>query len=384
MAGAGMMMISGVVFALSSSYAMLLLAAIIGVISPSGGDIGPFRAVEESMQAQLTPHNLRADIFAISNLVGFLSAALGQVSIGWLTETLIGSWGWNALAAYRAVFWVYAICAVVKLGLTVLMTEACEAEQKKEEYLPVAADENIPLQADDAIDEPDTPETPMPTTPSKLRMPKPPTWLSRAGDLVPSLSAESKSIVWKLSLLFALDNVAAGLVANTFIVYFFHQKFGLATGVLGIIFSITSVVSGLSSLVAVAIAKQIGNVRTMVYTHIPSAIFLALTPAPSNMYLAATFLIIRSSINTMDKGPRTAFTAQVVLPEERTSVMGFINVVRTLAQATGPWIAGWLSETGQLWLSFVVSGALQVIYDIGILVVFLNQKPRDESANLES
>jgi len=336
------------------------------------------------MQAQLTPHNLRADIFAISNLVGFLSAALGQVSIGWLTETLIGSWGWNALAAYRAVFWVYAICAVVKLGLTVLMTEACEAEQKKEEYLPVAADENIPLQADDAIDEPDTPETPMPTTPSKLRMPKPPTWLSRAGDLVPSLSAESKSIVWKLSLLFALDNVAAGLVANTFIVYFFHQKFGLATGVLGIIFSITSVVSGLSSLVAVAIAKQIGNVRTMVYTHIPSAIFLALTPAPSNMYLAATFLIIRSSINTMDKGPRTAFTAQVVLPEERTSVMGFINVVRTLAQATGPWIAGWLSETGQLWLSFVVSGALQVIYDIGILVVFLNQKPRDESANLES
>ncbi|KZO96871.1 MFS transporter [Calocera viscosa TUFC12733] len=338
MAGAGLMLASGVVFAVSSSYVILLLAAIVGVISPSGNEIGPFRAVEESIQAQLTPHNLRADIFAIANMFGSLSAALGQVSIGWITQTMTTSWGWSPLAAYRAVFWVYAVCAAVKLGLTVLMSEACEAEQQ------------------------------------------PRTWLASVGSAFPTLSPESRSIVWKLSLLFALDSLGGGLVPQSFIVYFFHQKFDLATGVLGVIFSLTSVVSGISSLVAVAIAKQIGLVKTMVYTHMPSAIFLALTPAPSNMYLAAAFLILRSSTSSMDRAPRTAFTAQVVLKEERTSVMGIANVVRTLAQAAGPWISGWLSETGHLWLSFIVAGAMKVTYDLGILAVFLNQKARDESA----
>ncbi|KZO96863.1 MFS general substrate transporter [Calocera viscosa TUFC12733] len=383
MAGAGLMMFSGVVFAISSSYIILLLAAIVGVISPSGGEIGPFRALEESIQAQLTPHNLRADIFAIGNMVGFLSAALGQVSIGWVVQTMTSSWGWSPLAAYRAVFWVYALCAAIKLGLTMLMSEASEAEQQqKEEYMAVAADEDIPLQQKELEDEPDTPipETPMPTTPSKLRMPKPTTLLSRIGSVFPALSPESRSIVWKLCLLFILDNVASGLVPNSFVVYFFHQKFGLPTGVLGIIFSTTSIVQGISSLVAVAIAKQIGLVKTMVYTHLPSAVLLALVPAFPNVYLAATCLILKASIQTMDKGPRTAFTAQVVLQEERTSVMGFLNVVRTLGQAAGPWMAGWLSETGRLWMSFVVAGALQALYDFGILAVFLNTKPRDGSA----
>ncbi|KZT57242.1 MFS general substrate transporter [Calocera cornea HHB12733] len=377
-----MMLASGVVFALSSSYIILLLAAIVGVISPSGNEIGPFRAVEESIQAQLTPHNLRADIFAIANMVGFLSAALGQVSIGWLTQAMTGEWGWSELAAYRAVFWVYALCAAVKLVLTAFMSEECEAEQKKEEYMQVAADESIPLQDGETIEEPETPipETPLPPTPSKLRMPKPHTWLAQVGSIFPTLSPESKSIVWKLSLLFALDSLGGGLVPQSFIVYFFHQKFDLETGVLGVIFSITSIVSGISSLVAVAIAKQIGLVRTMVYTHMPSAIFLALTPAPPNMYLAAACIILRSSTSSMDRAPRTAFTAQVVLKEERTSVMGIANVVRTLAQAAGPWISGWLSETGHLWLSFVVAGAMKVTYDLGILAVFINQKARDESA----
>ncbi|EJU03038.1 MFS general substrate transporter [Dacryopinax primogenitus] len=379
MAGAGLMLVSGVVFALSSSYAVLLLAAIVGVISPSGNEIGPFRAIEESIQAQITPSPLRADIFAISGMLGFLSAAAGQASIGWATERLIRA-EWGELGAYRAVFWVYAGCAAGKLLLTLGMSEGCEVE-KKEDYRPVEEDE-IPLQEEDGLELPDTPEaeTPLPPTPSKLKHPKPLSLFSRFTSLFPTLSPESRSIVWKLSLLFALDSLGGGLVPQSFVVYFFYQKFGLATSVLGMIFSITSVVSGISNLVAVAIAKQIGLVRTMVYTHLPSAIFLSLTPASSNLYIAAACIILRSSTSSMDRAPRTAFTAQVVLKEERTGVLGIVNVARTLAQAAGPWISGRLSETGHLWLSFVVAGGMKAVYDLGILAVFLNTKPREEGA----
>ncbi|EJU03033.1 MFS general substrate transporter [Dacryopinax primogenitus] len=340
LAGAGLMLASGVVFALGSSYIILLLAAIVGVITPSGNEIGPFRAIEESIQAQITPANLRTDIFAISGMVGFLSTALGQISIGWATERMIGVWGWSELDAYRAVFWVYAACAGMKLVLTAGLSEECEVE--------------------------------------KLKHPKPPRLSTRIINLFPTLSPESRSIVWKLSLLFALDSLGGGLVPKSFVVYFFYQKFGLPTSALGTIFSLTSLGSGISNLLAVAIAKQIGLVRTIVYTHLPGAMFLSLTPVSSNLYIAAACIILRSTAGSMGRAPRTAFTSQVVLKEERTSVLGIVNVVKTLAQAAGPWISGRLSETGNLWLSFVVAGALKATYDFGLLWVFLNQKPREQ------
>lgn len=116
----------------------------------------------------------------------------------------------------------------------------------------------------------------------------------------------------------------------------------------------------------------------MVFTHLPSSIFLALIPVPASLPLALTFLILRSCTSSMDVAPRTAFLAAVILPNERTAVMGALNVVKTLSQALGPLITGILAQEGLFWTAFVAAGALKIAYDLGMLAVFVGHKTHDE------
>jgi sugar phosphate permease len=118
----------------------------------------------------------------------------------------------------------------------------------------------------------------------------------------------------------------------------------------------------------------------MVFTHLPSAIALALIPIPSSLPFAMLFLILRSCTQSMDVAPRSAFLAAVVLPEERTAVMGTINVVKTSAQSLGPFITGILANNKLFWVAFVMAGSLKATYDLGMLAVFANHKPREEQA----
>ncbi len=112
----------------------------------------------------------------------------------------------------------------------------------------------------------------------------------------------------------------------------------------------------------------------MVFTHIPSAIFLALIPIPNDIHLSLMFLVLRSCTQSMDVAPRSAFLAAIVLPRERTAVMGLVNVVKTMAQSLGPLITGLLADHGLFWVSFVAAGSLKVTYDLGLLAVFKNHE----------
>ena len=116
----------------------------------------------------------------------------------------------------------------------------------------------------------------------------------------------------------------------------------------------------------------------MVFTHLPSAVALALIPIPSSLPFAMLFLILRSCTQSMDVAPRSAFLAAAVLPNERTAVMGFLNVVKTSCQSLGPFITGILASNKMFWLSFVLAGSLKATYDLGMLAVFANHKPREE------
>lgn len=165
---------------------------------------------------------------------------------------------------------------------------------------------------------------------------------------------------------------------RSWVTYFFQTKFSLPAGELGSIFFTTSMIAGLSMLVATSIAKRFGNVKTMVFTHLPSSCFLALISFPPNLPLALTFLILRSCTASMDTAPRSAFTSMVLLPSERTSVLGLINVVKTLTQCLSPLVTGALAEKGMIGWSFVLAGACKVAYDLGILVMFAGHKPRHE------
>lgn len=121
----------------------------------------------------------------------------------------------------------------------------------------------------------------------------------------------------------------------------------------------------------------------MVFTHLPSAIFLALIPIPSTLPFAMTFLLLRACLQSMDVAPRSAFMAAVVLPHERTAVMGLINVVKTSAQSLGPLLTGILADRNLVWVAFVCAGSLKACYDLGMLAVFAGHKTQEERAEEE-
>lgn len=181
----------------------------------------------------------------------------------------------------------------------------------------------------------------------------------------------------------------AGIMSNHFsswLTYFFQTHFHIEEGRLGTIFLVSSLVTAASMLAAASLARRFGNVnvstqplviglptdshQTMVATHLPSSILLSVIPLFNELTWSLVFLILRACTQSMDTPPRAAFLAMVILPEERTAVMGTINVIRTLSQTLGPLITGILADRDLLWVSFVVAGALKVLYDLGFLMTF--------------
>ena len=167
---------------------------------------------------------------------------------------------------------------------------------------------------------------------------------------------------------------------RSWVTYYFKRKFNLAEGKLGSLFFVTSIIAAISILVASSIARRIGNVKTMVFTHLPSSIFLGLIGVPSSLPTAMALVILRSCTQSMDTAPRSAFLAAVVLPNERTAVMGTINVVKTSSQSLGPLVTGVLATKNLFWVAFMMAGALKATYDLGMLAIFVGHKTREERA----
>jgi Major Facilitator Superfamily len=280
---------------------------------------------------------------------------------------------WKETDAYSAIFWGYALIGLIKFLLSVILSSKCEAERKSTETAPTQTtptggdSETQPLLAH-SDDEEQT--KPMETPPKK-------------SSLLPDISHESISILIKLCLLFAVDSVASGLAPASWLTYFYSTKFHLPTSSLGNLFFVTNILSSASNLVASSLARRIGLVTTMVATHIPASIALALIPLPDNIYIAMGLLIFRSSTQAMDQAPRQAFLAAAVLPAERTAVMGIVNVVKTLSQSVGPVVTGTLAGMGKFWVALVLAGSLKVGYDVGMLAMFLGHRTREEIAEEE-
>ncbi|RMZ91210.1 hypothetical protein DV736_g1534, partial [Chaetothyriales sp. CBS 134916] len=346
--GAFSMACSGIVFALLSNFWILLAAAVFGVISPSGNEIGPFRAIEESTLAHLIPKNDRTSILAWYHLCGFAGSSLGILVCGWSVRSLQMNLGWAPLESYRVVFFAYTALGLIKLFLSFCLSSACEPEKKAEDPPPStknAPDETRPLLAQDDGGS---------QKPAQLTSIQ----HIRFKSILPQLTPESLSLVWKLCLLFCIDSFASGLTPTPWMTYFFNQKFHFAEGKLGSIFFVTSILSSMSGLVAASLAKRIGLINTMVFTHIPASVALALIPVPNNAGIAVALLAFRSSTSSMDQIPRQAFLAAAVLPDERTTVMGIVNVVKTLSQSAGPLITGALAAASIFWVAFVTAGRL--------------------------
>ena len=304
-------------------------------------------------------------------MVGNAGTASGSLACGWIVQTLLGKGEWSELSAYRTIFGIYAVLGVVKLLLAVLLSDKCEPEQPKQEYQEAHQMDSVEVEgllSDDEASQEDQIQSNARALHPELQ----------SKSIWPVISPASRSILIKLCLLFAVDSLASGLVPLSWITFFFNRRFNIPEGQLGTLFFATNIISAISNLAASSLAKRIGLIKTMVFTHLPSAIFLSLIPLPSHAGLAVTFLILRSCMQNMDQAPRQAFLSAAVLPSERTAIMGVVNVVKTLAQSGGPIATGWLAEVGKFWVAFLIAGAMKASYDLAMLKMFLGQKSREE------
>ncbi|KAL9610832.1 MAG: hypothetical protein Q9167_004472 [Letrouitia subvulpina] len=375
--GAALMTGSGLVFAFSGSYWILVTASIFGVISPrvSGNEIGPFKAIEESTLSQLSPPDIRSDIFAWYILLGNAGTACGTIVCGFIVQKLQSLQNWTPTKAYRIIFAIYALLGILKLIVSLLLSPRCEPETKREHYDAVEMDD-VDVESLLSSDADENPPQPSPK-------PKTGTTLSTSdavakSSILPSISPTSLTILFKLCLLFAIDSFASGLVPLSWMTYFFTIKFSLPSSALGTIFFTTSIIAAVSNLIASSVSKRIGLIKTMVFTHLPSAVFLSLIPIPPQAFLATTLLILRSCTQNMDQAPRQAFLAAAVLPSERTAVMGSVNVVKTMAQSVGPIVTGLLAGSNRFWIAFVIAGGLKIGYDLSLLKLFVSFRGREE------
>ncbi|HEX9016446.1 MAG TPA: MFS transporter [Chloroflexota bacterium] len=331
-AGALLMLGAGVVFILTRNIVLLMAAAIIGVISPSGNEIGPFLSVEQASLTHLLPAESRTQSFAWYNLAGSFATAAGALSGGWLAQAL-QSRGISPLDSYRVVLAGYALGGLVLAILFLSLSGEIEVK----------------------------PSEPEEVGPRLLGLHR------------------SRGVVARLSGLFAMDAFAGGLIVQSMVAYWFHLKFGVEAGTIGSIFFGANVLAGISALLAVRLAKRIGLINTMVFTHVPSNILLILVPLMPTLPWAIAVLLLRFSISQMDVPTRQSYTMAVVAPDERSAASGVTGIARSVGAALSPSLTGLLLGVPALISApFFLSGGLKIVYDLLLYRSFRALKAPEE------
>jgi MFS family permease len=332
-----LMVVAGVVFALTSWPPLLIVAATIGVISPTGNEVGPFLAVEQAALSESIHGTRRTATFAWYNLVGYVATATGALMAGVLSQLLLDG-GLAAVNAYQAIVVGYA-------AIGIAMAFACSRLSPRIEPGPRS----------DAL---------------------PSDGVHRRFGL-----GRSKSVVLRLSALFSIDAFAGGFIPLSLMAYWFHLRFGVEPAVLGAVFFGSNLLSAASALSAARIASRIGLVNTMVFTHLPSNVLLILIPLMPTLELAVAVLLLRFSLSQMDVPTRQSYVMAVVEPDERSAAAGVTGIARTTGAAISPaFSAVFVSSAGLAALPFYIAGGLKIAYDLLLYRDFRSVRPLDEPA----
>lgn len=321
--GAALMFGTGLAFPNVDQLLVVLVVAFIGTINPSTGDLGVLVPLEHAMLAHGASDQDRTHIFARYSLIGALSMAAGSLAAA--APDYFALAGVDGLSALKIMFYAYAA-----LGL-----------------LSVAIYRRLP-------------HTHMDETRS-------------AAPLGPS-----RGVVYKLTALFSLDAFAGGFVVQSLLALWLFERFDMSLSAASLFFFWASTLSAFSYPVAAWLAKRIGLVNTMVFTHIPSSIFLILAAFAPNLVLALALLLLRSALSQMDVPTRTSYVMAVVTPAERAAAASVTAVPRSLASSISPAMAGALLATGFLGLPLIACGVLKIAYDVALLFTFRHVKPPEE------
>jgi MFS family permease len=335
-AGAALMAAAGLAFASTRNFWLLIVAGTIGVISPSGNEVGPFLSIEQAALSHVVTDRTRTEVFAWYTLAGSLATALGALAGGTLTHALQQT-AMTPVNSYRTVVIVYAALGVVLAVLFTRVSPAAEA---------TTYGERIAFRA---------------------------TLAGLSG------IERSRHVVFKLSSLFALDAFGGGFVIQSFAAYWFYLRFGINPETLGVVFFSANILAGISALLASRLATRFGLLNTMVVTHLPSNILLLLVPLMPNLSLAVLVLLVRFSISQMDVPTRQSYVMAVVPADERSAAAGITGVARTIGAAISPLFVGLMfARPALINAPFFIAGTLKIVYDLLLYREFRAVRPPEE------
>jgi MFS family permease len=334
--GAILMAGAGLAFAFTSNLVLLIIAGTIGVISPSGNEVGPFLSIEQAALSHVVPDRSRTEVFAWYTLAGSVATAMGALFAGTITRVLEKT-TMTPVGMYRVVVVVYALVGILLAGLFIRLSPAAETRSPEEASVPTRS-----IKSFFGI-------------------------------------GRSHRVVVKLSSLFALDSFAGGFVVQSFAAYWFYLRFGVNPAALGVIFFWANIFAGISALLAARLAARWGLINTMVVTHLPSNILLILVPLMPSLWLAVLVLLVRFSISQMDVPTRQSYIMAVVSAEERSAAAGITGVARTTGAAISPLFVGFMF-TRPSWINapFFIAGTLKILYDLLLYKEFVALPPPEE------
>lgn len=314
---------AGTIFALTGSVPLLVIAALTGTLSTDPNESGPITTVEQAMLAT-TPPAERSRVYGRYNAVAYMAGAIGALAAGGpsamrdLLPGLPPDQRWLLLMPIGA-----AICA----GLAMRLSVGVEGE---------------------------------------TRLPPGSRGLQR-----------SRGVVRRLAALFSVDAFAGGFIVQTFIVFWFGRQFGADAELMGLVFFGVGLLQAASSVAAGWLGARIGLLNTMVFTHLPSNVILAVIPLAPSLAIAVVLLLARSALSQMDVPARQAYVAALVDPAEQTAAAGYTNAARHLVRPAGPVLAS-ASMAMAAGIPFLVAGGLKVVYDVALYFTFRRVRLADD------
>lgn len=334
--GSILMAAAGVAFACTKNLLLLIIAGTIGVISPSGNEVGPFLSIEQAALSHVVSQRARTEVFAWYTLTGSVATAMGALFGGTIAHALQRT-TLTPVGTYRVVVVLYAALGVMLAYSFTRLSPAAEVSLRQEgSALPGTIGSFFGI-------------------------------------------VHSHRVVMKLSSLFALDSFAGGFVVQSFAAYWFYLRFGVNPGTLGVIFFWANILAGISALLASRLASRLGLINTMVATHLPSNILLVLVPMMPNLKLAVLVLLVRFSISQMDVPTRQSYTMAVVRAEERSAAAGITGVARTTGAAISPLFVGFMfARPSWINVPFFIAGTLKILYDLLLYKAFATILPPEE------
>ncbi|HET9663195.1 MAG TPA: MFS transporter, partial [Burkholderiales bacterium] len=321
-----LMAATGIAFVLVTDFWPLLLVAFIGTLNPSSGDVSVFSPLEHAMLSHTVTASSRTALFARYSLIGALVGALGAQAAG--LPAMAEQWfAIDLKHALHGMFLLYGLLGVLSLACYRRLAPSLETRHEAQ----------------------------------------------------PTPLGKSRGTVYKLAALFSLDAFAGGFAVQSLLALWLFERFEMSVITAGTVFFWVGILSALSQLASARVAARFGLVNTMVFTHLPSSVFLILVPFMPTLPLALLFLFLRSALSQMDVPARTSYVMAVVSPAERPAAASVTAVPRSLAAAVSPALAGYMLSITAFGWPLIVCGTLKIVYDLMLLGMFRHVRPPEET-----